>query len=62
MGLNDERELDFEKGMRWEGVSSVCSVSALKAHCPRRIKFFLTSLSVASGVFCDTLISDFSNF
>jgi hypothetical protein len=32
MGLNDAKELDFEKGMRWEGVSGMCSVSALNAH------------------------------
>jgi hypothetical protein len=31
-GLNDARELYFEKEMRWEGVSCVCSVSALNAH------------------------------
>ena len=30
-GLNDARELDFEKGMRWEGVSGVCS--SLRFEC-----------------------------
>jgi hypothetical protein len=65
-GLNDARELDFEKEMRWEGVSAVFSFSALNEHLilkgsewPRRLKFFLTSLSDTSGVFCHSLISDF---
>jgi hypothetical protein len=69
--LNDTRELDFEKGMRWEGVSGVCSVSDLNVHLilkgsewSHRLTFFLTSLSDTSGVFCfcETIFSDFSNF
>jgi hypothetical protein len=55
-GLNDARELNLEKGMRWEGVSHVRWASILNAHlfltgleCPRRVKFFLTSLSDATS-------------